>query len=176
MDHTSVEVWKPIAGFPHSEVSNHGRVRSLFRGGCKLRCLITHANGYLTLTLQRKSFRRRYRVHVLVATAFLGPKPKRMDVNHKDGVKTNNCVENLEYMTHSENCKHGFTLGLSFTPFREFQGVKHPMAILNNDSVRAIRKKYRDGTPRRTLAKQYGISYYTVWDITTGRSWTHIAD
>ena len=168
-----MEVWAPVEGFPNTEVSNLGRLRSLFRGQCKIRSQINHECGYLTVGLQCGEFKQRKRVHILVAEAFIGPNPGGLDVNHKDGVKTNNRWDNLEYMTRSENCKHGFRLGLSYTPFRE-RGEKHCRAVLKDSDVRAMRAEYANGVSRRDLATKYGISYYTVWDITKMRTWTHI--
>jgi hypothetical protein len=167
-----MEEWLAVSGFPNAEVSNLGRIRSLFRGKSVIRKPLVHQHGYLTITLQNKTLKKRARIHVLVAEAFLGPKPKGFDVNHKDGNKKNNVADNLEYLTRSDNCKHAFKIGLSYTPFRE-RGEKHPTAKISDADARAIRKMYRNGISRRAIGEKYGISYYTVWDITAGRRWTH---
>ena len=114
------EIWKPIAGFEgHYEVSNHGRVRSLTRtirlkgpiGQDVLRTIqgqihkpILQKNGYLLIGLQKTPSERKYfKVHRLVALAFI-PNPEHLpQVNHKDEVKTNNHVENLEWCTSKYN-------------------------------------------------------------------------
>jgi hypothetical protein len=173
MSDTSVELWASVVGFPNTEVSSLGRVRSLFRGQCRIRPPQPHQHGYVTVSLQNKTVKKRARIHVLVAEAFIGPKLEGMDVNHRDGVKTNNRVDNLEYMTRSENCKHGFRIGLSYTPFKK-RGEEHIRSVLRDADVRTIRQEHANGISRRALATRFGISYYTVWDITKRRSWTHI--
>lgn len=164
------ELWLPVNGFPNTEVSDLGRVRSLFRGSLKMRSLFTRPDGYVTLQLQNKQERRNYRVHVLVMEAFVGPKPPGLDVNHKDGDKGNNRLSNLEYITRSENHRHAFRLGLAKSPFTGVSGDAHHNTKITDADVRALRESFAQGVSRRTLATRYGLSYYTVWDITTGRS------
>lgn len=170
----TIEQWRPIKDFHKTEISNLGRVRSV-RSTPYVRKLQVHENGYILVRLQQNRRDKLARVHVLVAEAFIGPNPGGLDVNHKDGVKSNNCVENLEYMTRSKNCKHGFRLGLSYTPFRE-RGENHCRSKVTDNDVRRILQRYKEGTPRSSLAKEYGLSYYTIWDMTKRRIWTHITD
>lgn len=175
MDNTQHdEEWKKVPDFPNTLVSNYGRLRSLFRGGDKIRSLIIGSNGYVEVTLQCGRYKRRYKVHVLVAEHFLGSKPAGLDCNHIDGVKTNNHVSNLEYVTRSENLKHAFRLGLATSPFTGRKGETVYNSKLRDQDVIAMREQYAKGVTRRDLATQYKISYYTVWDITTRKSWTHI--
>jgi len=167
------ELWLPVDGFPNAEVSNLGRVRSLFRGGCVVRSLHINGNGYVTVSLQNKSVRRRSRVHRLVAAAFIGPAPAKMDVNHLDGNKQNNRADNLEYCTRSENHKHAFRLGLSTSPFRR-RGEQSCRALLNDSSVMQIRERFASGESRKSLAAAFNVSACTIWDVVKRRSWTHI--
>lgn len=70
-------------------------------------------SGYIAVALYvGDGTRRHVNLHALVAEAFLGPRPERMTVNHKDGVKTNNAAINLEYATYKENNNHAVSLGL----------------------------------------------------------------
>lgn len=123
------ELWQPIDGYQGLyEVSNLGRVRSLDRvlkrknrstlepdvtlhlkGKTLKSGLATH--GYLTVSLWKKNKGQTHCVHVLVTNAFIGDSTDA-DVNHKDGNKLNNAVNNLEICTRSENMKHAYRLGL----------------------------------------------------------------
>lgn len=113
------ELWLPIVEFEeYYEVSNLGRVRSLFR-------TVTHPHsgkktiparelgqsinrgGYVQVVLSKDGKSKPYRVHRLVLSAFVEPAPDK-DANHKDGDRTNNTLDNLEWVTRSENHKHAY--------------------------------------------------------------------
>jgi hypothetical protein len=108
------EEWRPIVDVPGYEVSNIGRVKSLARvvpngqGGKLLKDRVLSpwkANGYYMVQCGRGVKRL---VHRLVAIAFIGEDESRPQVNHKNGIRTDNRVENLEWMTCSENHLHSF--------------------------------------------------------------------
>ena len=101
------EQWKPIN--ENYSVSSKGRIRN-DRNGRVLSPTIGKV-GYASVLVCGHKGKREY-VHRLVAAAFLAPDGARPDVNHKDGLKTNNAVENLEWCTHQENIKHASSTGL----------------------------------------------------------------
>lgn len=107
------EIWKEIPGYDGDyQVSNLGKVKSLKNGQEKIMNLIKDKGGYLRIGLSKNNNTQICLVHRLVASMFI-PNPLMLrEVNHIDGDKTNNNVENLEWTTRSENILHAFRLGL----------------------------------------------------------------
>ncbi len=105
------EVWKQIAGFINCEVSNFGRVRNTLTK--KLYKLSKASCGYWRVVISDFGLSKHKYVHRLVAAAFIEyNNPERTDVNHIDGNKLNNRVENLEWVTPKENHDHAVRIGL----------------------------------------------------------------
>ena len=117
------EIWKEIKNYEELyEISNYGRIRSKeryinARRGKRLKKVkiltpFCQKNGYYAITLWKyKSFKLHY-IHRLVAIAFIENENCLEQVNHKNGDKKDNNVENLEWVSRSENMKHAISLGL----------------------------------------------------------------
>lgn len=120
------EIWKDVVGYEGIyKVSNFGNVMS-FQPNCKsAQCLTPFDNGgYFRVTLIKNRKRTNHLVHRLVADAFI-PNPENKEaVNHIDGCKTNNRVDNLEWVTKGENTRHAIKIGLrsAYVP----RGVNRP--------------------------------------------------
>lgn len=113
----SNESWRPVKDFEDRyEVSNLGNVRSIptetWKPNTPTKALYKITHGYLGVCLFKD--RRKYMriVHRLVAEAFIRPIEIGLEVNHKNGCKTDNRVENLEIVTHVENMSHAKSMGL----------------------------------------------------------------
>lgn len=102
-------------------------------------------------------------VHRLVAKIYIPNPENKPQVNHKDGNKLNNCVENLEWVTNRENSIHALKTGLQ--PIEE----RHKCAKLTRAQAQFI--KSHDEMPRKQLAELFNISENTISDIRHGRSW-----
>lgn len=101
------EVWKPIVDYPNYEVSNLGRVKSFFLNTEKILKSTKNTNGYLQVGLYKEGKIKYFRVHRLVAQAFL-PNPNNLpQVNHRNEDKTDNRVENIEWCNRSYNTNYG---------------------------------------------------------------------
>lgn len=154
------EVWISIENHSRYEVSNFGRVRSLNyknTGMVKVLSPGIDGSGYLRTMIQNDN--KKYttiKMHRVVCAAFLGNQD-RLEVNHKNGIKTDNNILNLEWCTRSENCQHSFDTGLQKPKRGELNG----MAKLTKDQVEHLRNlKSTRGRfwGRNELAKEYGIS------------------
>lgn len=111
-----VEIWKPVVGFEGLyEVSNFGRVRSLKRNTTSGKIMTNEVNhkGYCRVTLTKNNKWKHFSVHRLVAEAFIQNPQNKSQINHIDGNKSNNSVENLEWCTASENQIHARLMGLN---------------------------------------------------------------
>ena len=110
------EQWKPIEGTDGAyEVSNSGKIRSnnyLGHGGQKELSLAKDQKGYLRVRIFMAGTRKTVKVHREVAKAFIPNPDNKPEVNHKDGNKENNRVDNLEWSTSLENTLHAYETGL----------------------------------------------------------------
>lgn len=108
------EIWKDVSGYERYAVSSMGRVRSNISG--KILSTRRARNGYLRVNLRKGNVKYEkptvIHVHKLVAEAFLSPIKGKTCVNHIDGNKTNNHVDNLEWVTNKENTEHAIRNGL----------------------------------------------------------------
>lgn len=185
-----MEIWKDIAQFNGKyQVSNLGNVRSVTRtvtqrspkGGVSVRTLkgktlkpkVTK-NGYLELRLWAENSKGiSVRVHRLVAEAFIPNPENKPQVNHKNGNKVDNSVDNLEWVTCQENVQHATKNGM----IAYLRGEQHQNTTLTESDVRFIREHYmyRDAKwNTTTLAKKFGISIQTVLNIANGKVWNHL--
>jgi hypothetical protein len=184
------EIWLPCPyGYEnYYEVSNLGRVKTkavFIRhdgnfseyGGyikhLKVRNQQTNRYGYKTIKLCKLGTCKQYRVHRLVAKAFLPNENPNDQVNHIDGDKTNNTVINLEYVTCQENMKHAWETGLVNKDHTV--GSRHHNALLNEQLVIEIRSLYaKGGYTQKELAEIYGVKFGTIKDVLTNRTWKHV--
>lgn len=121
-------------------------------------------SGYLGINCKIEGKKMNHYVHRLVAEAFLGPAEETAEVNHKDGVKTNNALSNLEWVTHSANHCHASAIGLN------------PKAKITADVARAIKNALAKGTSQALIAKTHNVSKQIVSKIKHGHTWSWVDD
>ena len=124
-----MEEWRAIPGYDGLyEVSNYGGVRSLnynHTGTTKQLAFKRHKSGYSFVTLCKDKIHKNSSVHILVALAFVPNPLGKHQVNHKDGDRGNNCFDNLEWVTASENIRHSFNVLGKISPAKGRMGKSH---------------------------------------------------
>lgn len=144
----------PVPGFTGYAVNRVGQVRGKFG---RVLAPSPNSNGYPSCYLYEEGKQSTCTVHSLVMLTFVGPRPEGRECNHVDGDKTNNRVENLEWVTHSQNVLHALHV-LKF----------HKSRKLTTEQVHRIRAS-SEGTPG--LAVKFRVSPQTIWDIRARRRW-----
>lgn len=170
------EVWKPIPEYEGLyEVSNYGRVRRLAGSPkCNKTRILNpplSAYGYRFIFLWKKGIEDSFYVHRLVLAAFIGPRPDGLEVNHKNGNKSDNRLENLEYVTRHQNEMHSLYVLGNITKIRH--GEMHKDAKLTETKVREIRAQIgKVGV--RELGRRYGVDQRVIRDIRDRKTWKHV--
>lgn len=171
--------WRDIPSCPGYQASSDGQIRSLDRRiDCidgKSRALrgrvlaqANHSAGYKSVNPGK--FLGSRTVHVLVLEAFTGSRPEGMWVNHKDGNKHNNSIDNLEWVSASDNQRHAVATGLTPKPPLK-RGTTHHKNRLSEDQVRRIRADYACGVGIARMARELGVSESAIRHIVQRTSW-----
>ncbi len=159
------EQWKVVPGFSEYEVSNYGMVYSL-RTQCLLYLRPDEA-GYIRTEI--KDDRGEVvcpRVHVLLMLTFVGPKLDGMVVNHKNGVKNDNRLTNLEYVTSSENTLHAYRTGIK----KPVRGDDSGHTKIPDAEIPKIVALYNTGTyTMKEIGTMYGCSKHPIQRIISGK-------
>jgi hypothetical protein len=170
------EEWREVPGWEgFYAVSSIGRVKRLAGSPkcIKDRILVPVSvrKGYQTVVLTKPGNKPiRKTLHALVALSFLGERPTdKHEVNHLNGIKTDNRVENLQWVTRSENIKHAFDTGLK----PALCGSNAPSAKLSETQVKEIIALHAQGKKIRELVKMFPVGDYAIRQIVLGRSHTH---
>ena len=157
------EQWKPINEF--YDISDQGRVRSWKGKEPRILKVGVSSNGYRNASIHINKKMHNKLVHKLVAKAFLGLSD--LQVNHKNGIKTDNRLENLEYVTQSENIVHAYKTGL----MSPVQGEKHGFSKLTEKQVVEI---FHAKGALKVIAKKYGVVASIISLIKNKKRWVHV--
>lgn len=166
------EVWESIAGWEgYYEVSNYGRVKSLPRTtrgrwgaiqrSARIRKAVATRKGYMMVVLRLGDVSQTYAVAALVLEAFVGRRPEGMQACHKNHVRDDNRLSNLEWGTPSHNMRE-----MAWADRCRGEKIKLRVA-----DVLEIRKRLSRGERQYLLRREYGISSAQISRIAANKTW-----
>lgn len=167
-----MEIWKDIKNFENKyQVSNKGKIRSLnYHNEKRIKILKPYKDiwGYLRIDLCKNGIKKHYKISRLVAQEFLKKIENKNQINHKDGNKENNLVENLEWCSPSENCIHAHKNNLR----KAVNGENHYNHKLKKQDVIKIRNIYKNkNITYFQISKIFNISQSCISKIIRKQTW-----
>ena len=178
------EIWKDIEGYEGIyQVSSNGNVKSLSRMilftsklnkkyerpyGEKTLSPKVDKDGYLLVNLYLNKSPKTHKVHRLVATHFIDNLESKPQVNHIDGMKTNNEVQNLEWVTPKENLAHASLEGLLRV------GSSHGNSKLTEKQIIEIFNLSKSGLSQSKIGEMFNVNQNAIWKILNRKTWSHV--
>ena len=171
-----METWKIIPSYPYYSASSLGKIK---RNAGTPRCPkdrilkpLNNPRGYFVVGLLRPETKQRpLMIHRLVLEAFCGESPSdKHQGNHLNGNKTDNRIENLEWVTHAENIQHAYDTGLH----GRYIGENASSAKLTNEQAIDILNRIANKEYRKDIAILYGISNKTIDTLVSGKSYAYL--
>jgi hypothetical protein len=171
--------WKKIEDYPLYEASSDGELKTFNwknKGVERIMKPAFDGCGYLRTMLKGNDGKfNTIKVHRIIAQTFISNPENKPQINHKNGIRHDNRVENLEWCTASENLKHSYKIGLS-----DARGEKNPCATLTDKQVLEIRANYtfgkncKNGETKKQIAERYGTTFEVIKRLVQNKTWKHL--
>ena len=166
-----LEKWKPIEGYSDYLASSFGRIMRVVAtvpsgsAAGKILKQGTLKHGYKNVSLYKLGVPKSLSVHRVIATAFFGKPKLDLVVNHKDGNKKNNNINNLEFVTATANELHALLSGL------KAHGDRHGSAKLRSADIPVILARINAGHKTDSMAADYGVTTTTIRNVANNKTW-----
>lgn len=176
------EVFLPVIGFEYSyEISNYGNLKSKLRTvaskhangriiKAKEKKLLIKPEGYAVAHLYKNCYGKSFYIHRLVAEAFIANPLGLNQVNHIDGNKLNNHVDNLEWVNCKENCIHALQINL----YQSAKGEQISSSKLTENQVIDIRKLHATRIMHKDIAALFPVGRKAITKIVNRQRWKHV--
>lgn len=174
-----IEIWKKIPGYSLYEASDYGRIKTFNwknKGKEKIMSPALDGGGYLRTMLKGDDLKfHTIKIHRIIAKTFIENTENKPQINHKNCIKTDNRVINLEWATASENIKHAYKQNRM-----TMKGECNSCATLTDKQVIEIRcnyqygKKFKKGKTKQQIADEYGTTFSVIKRIIQGKTWKHL--
>lgn len=168
--------WALIGGSSNHRITVYGKIQTrIGRGGLLLpdwadMKTYTDRSGYEHGGIRVNNRKEHVKPHRLIAMYFIFNPEELPVVNHKNGIKTDNRIENLEWCTALQNSQHAILNGL-----KAINGSKCKQAKLSEGEVKDIKYLINLGIKEKEIARKYGVQRAAISKIKHGRSWKHVA-
>lgn len=167
MSESIKEEWRVIPGYPRYRVSNLGNIRKISNGR-PIKGVFPQ--GYHRVTIADANGKYRgVPAHRLVLWAFVGPAPEGTECGHRNGIRSDNRLCNLAWITKKENAADRKLHGTDPV------GERNGFAKLSEQSVEAIRELYAQGVTAPSLAKAFRVHRSLIWLVVSKKQWPHVA-
>ena len=160
--------WRKIDGYDKYYCSDDGHVKNVLTG--KLLHRFTGTSGYLNVKLSKCGKVKTRSIHRLVALTFIGNSNPDLQVNHINGIKTDNALGNLEFVTQRENTRHAIEIGLF-----DNSGQKNGMSKLTDEDIPKIRELLASGEyTQKEIAEMFGVKKNAISEIKLCKKWSSV--
>jgi hypothetical protein len=154
-----------VLGFKAYRIYENGAVWSIKNN--QFLTVIVDKHGYKYVRVSRDGKSHFNLVHRLLYRSFVGEIPAKMQINHKDGIKINNALSNLEVVTPRQNVIHSWKLGL--TKRKTSTGTNR--AKLTPQDIPKIRSLHDEGWTGKKIGQMFGVHQATIHDLLRGETW-----
>lgn len=163
------EIWKDIKGYEGLyKISSFGKVKGLKRN--KLLNIRNDRLGYNRVKLSKNGKSRLVPLHRALALTFIDNPKNKPNINHIDGNKSNNDLNNLEWCTQKENVRHSWDNGLS----KARKGESNNKSKLKVKDIKEIRKLHKQKMTQTDIAKMFNVSIANISEIVNYKTWKEV--